>query len=761
LSVLSIGFWLGANDYEKSSTNNRSPAMFRFSILLAIFFFAHPLHAQTISLEPVVSGLKSPIGVYNAGDGSGRLFILEQGGSVRIWNGTQLLTTPFLNVDPLTNGGGEQGLLGIAFHPNYKTNGYFFVSYTDLSGNTVIARYSVSTSNSNVANASSGTPILAVAQPFSNHNGGQIQFGPDGYLYISMGDGGDAGDPGNRAQNLTTLLGKMLRIDVDRGLPYTIPASNPFVSNTNAAVKKEIWAYGLRNAWGFSFDRSSGDLIMGDVGQNDWEEIDFQPRSSSGGENYGWRKMEGNNCFNPSTNCNDGTLKLPIIEYSHAAGNCSVTGGYRYRGSRWATLAATYFYGDLCSGRIWGAKPSGATWTTNLLLDTALTISAFGEDEAGEVYVVDLDSANGAVYRIASTSSTTEIIVDNLPAGARDATRTFTGTWCKSGAAGFYGADSLYSCGSGTDTYRWTPNISSDRAYDVYVRWTANPNRWTSVPVTVVHAGGTTTQNFNQRINGAAWTLLGRFTFNAGTAGYIETNDSAGQANADAVRLVPASGPATAKLTVSKAGSGSGRVSSNPAGVDCGTDCTEDFSLNSVVQVTATPDAGSTFFEWGGPCAGNGACTITMNDSKFLAATFRVTEVIVDNAGLGLQDTAGGRTFTGTWCKSSGPLPFGAESLASCGSGLDTYRWTPKVPKAGGYGVYVWWTTHPNRSTTVPITIQHAGGSTTVNVDQKVNGGKWVLLGTYNFSAGSIGYVQVSDGNGQACADAIKLTPAF
>jgi glucose/arabinose dehydrogenase len=166
--------------------------MFRFVILLAIFFFAFPLRAQTISLEPVVSGLSSPIGIYNAGDGSGRLFILEQGGSVRIWNGTQLLATPFLNIDALTNGGGEQGLLGIAFHPNYKSNGFFFISYTDLSGNTVIARYSVSTSNPNLANASSGTPILAVAQPFSNHNGGQIRFGPDGYLYISMGDGGDA-----------------------------------------------------------------------------------------------------------------------------------------------------------------------------------------------------------------------------------------------------------------------------------------------------------------------------------------------------------------------------------------------------------------------------------------------------------------------------------------------------------------------------------------------------------------------------------------
>lgn len=734
--------------------------MSRIIFLLAIVFFALPLRAQTISLEPVVSGLKSPIGVYHTKDGSGRLFILEQGGYVRIWSGKQLLTTPFLDIDALTNGGGEQGLLGISFHPNYKTNGYFFINYTDLSGNTVVARYSVSTSNPNVANPSSATTILTVAQPFSNHNGGQIHFGPDGYLYISMGDGGSAGDPGHRAQNLTTLLGKMLRIDVDRGLPYTIPATNPFVSNTNPLVKKEIWAYGLRNAWGFSFDRGTGDLIMGDVGQYAWEEIDFQSRSSTGGENYGWRKMEGNHCFNPSTSCNDGTLTLPVIEYSHAAGNCSVTGGYRYRGSRGTNLTGVYFYADLCSGRIWGAKPSGATWATNQLLDTALTISAFGEDEAGEIYVVDLDAANGALYRIRSTGDA-EIIVDNLPAGAQDTSRTFTGAWCMSVATGFYGANAVYSCGSGVDTYRWTPNIPSDRAYDVYVRWTTNPNRGTSVPIKVIHAGGTTTKNFNERINGAVWTLHGRYTFNAGTDGYVETNDSAGLAIADAIRLVPATGPATAKLTVSKAGSGGGRVTTSPAGVDCGTDCTQDFALNTVVQVTATPAAGSVFFEWGGPCAGNGACTITMNDSKFLAATFRVTDVIVDNAALGIQDAAGGRTFTGTWCRSSGLQPFGAESLVSCGSALDTYRWTPKIAKTGGYSVYARWSTHSNRSATVPFTILHGGGTSIVNVNQKIDGGNWVLLGAYNFSAGSTHYIQVSDVNGLACADAIKLVPAF
>lgn len=734
--------------------------MFRFICLLAIFFFAPPLRSQTISLQPVVAGLSSPVGVYNAKDGSNRLFIVQQGGAIRIWNGSQLLVTPFLDIDPLTNGGGEQGMLGLAFHPNYKTNGLFFISYTDLSGNTAIARYRVSATNPNIANAGSGTIILTAQQPFSNHNGGQIQFGPDGYLYISMGDGGSGGDPGNRAQDLTTLLGKMLRINVDQGLPYTIPPTNPFVASTNSAVKKEIWAYGLRNAWGFSFDRSTGDLFMGDVGQNLWEEIDFQPRSSTGGENYGWRRMEGAHCYIPGTNCNDGTLTLPILEYTHAAGNCSVTGGYRYRGSNWTNLVGIYFYGDLCSGRIWGGKQSGSMWTSSELLDTALTITAFGEDEAGEIYVVGFDSLNGALYRI-NAAGDSEIVIDNAAIGQSDTARSFTGTWCLSTGANFFGVNSIYSCGAGTDTYRWTPTIPSDRAYDVFVRWTTHPNRSTSVPFKVIHAGGTATLNFNEQVAGGVWTSLGRFTFAAGRSGYVETNDSNGQANADAVRFVPATGAASAKLTVSKAGSGGGRVTTVPAGVDCGADCTEDFALNTFVQVTATPDPGSVFFEWGGPCGGNGACSINMNDSKFLAATFRVADVIVDNAALGVQDTGGGRTFAGAWCQSVGSSAFGSGSLYSCGAGVDSYRWTPNVPKAGGYAVYVWWTTHPNRSSSVPIAIQHSTGTTTINVDQKINGGKWVLLGNYNFAAGKTGFVEVRDSNGQACADAVKLVPTF
>jgi hypothetical protein len=289
----------------------------------------------------------------------------------------------------------------VAFHPNYESNGYFYVNYTDTGGDTVIARYTVS-NNPNLADPVSGFTVLTIAQPYSNHNGGQLQFGPDGYLYIGMGDGGDAGDPDNFAQNPDSLLGKMLRIDIDSEIPYGVPPDNPFISDEK--VRAEIWALGLRNPWRFSFDRSTGDLFIGDVGQNSWEEIDYQPAGSSGGENYGWRLMEGNSCFNPSSSCNNGSLTLPVLEYSHDFG-CSVTGGYRYRGKDNPLLSGFYIYGDFCSGKIWGAKPGAdGKWSAEELLDTNLNISAFGEDENGELYVAHRAAAGGSVYRIVQTA---------------------------------------------------------------------------------------------------------------------------------------------------------------------------------------------------------------------------------------------------------------------------------------------------------------------------------------------------------------------
>ncbi len=372
-------------------------------LVLGLITAALPAYSQPIILQPVASGLNAITSIVPAGDGSGRLFIVEQSGLILVYDGAQVLSTPFLDISNLLTFTGERGLLGLAFHPGFATNGYFFVDYTDKNDslghfNTVIARYHVSVSDPNQADPASATPILTIAQPYDNHNGGQLQFGPDGYLYVAMGDGGSAGDPENRAQNLGTLLGKLLRIDVTPGgaSPYGIPLSNPFVSTPGA--RGEIWAFGLRNPWRFSFDRAAHDMFIGDVGQDAVEEIDFQPAASTGGENYGWRLMEGNQCYNPSTNCNPGGLVLPILTYTHSLG-CSVTGGYRYRGRRFPQLSGIYFYGDYCSGRLWGARQSPG-WTAPLLLDTPYSITTFGEDEGGENYVADQDSA---VYRIILT----------------------------------------------------------------------------------------------------------------------------------------------------------------------------------------------------------------------------------------------------------------------------------------------------------------------------------------------------------------------
>ncbi len=359
-------------------------------MLLPGIAFAAPLN-----LRPVVEGLEQPVVVAHAGDGSGRLFIAQQRGEILVFDGRELLSMPFLDLSGFVSTGTEQGLLGLAFHPEYETNGLFFVNFTNVSGDTQIVRFTVSL-DPNVADPASAVPVLSVDQPFANHNGGQLAFGPDGKLWIGLGDGGSAGDPGNRAQSGNTLLGKILRIDVDQGLPYAIPMDNPFVSDP--AVRDEIWAVGLRNPWRFSFDRLTGDLFIADVGQNAWEEVSFEPATGPGGRNYGWRRMEGSHCFNPGSNCSDGSLVLPILEYSHSDG-CSITGGYRYRGTEMPDHSGKYLYGDFCSGRIWGGVESAetGTWTATDLLDSELSISTFGEDEHGELYVAD---HTGTLYRM-------------------------------------------------------------------------------------------------------------------------------------------------------------------------------------------------------------------------------------------------------------------------------------------------------------------------------------------------------------------------
>jgi glucose/arabinose dehydrogenase len=344
--------------------------------------------AQEISFVEVAAGFNDPIDIQNAGDD--RLFIVEQGGIIKILNSDFTTNaTPFLNISSLVSGGGEQGLLGLAFHPDYATNGFFFLNYTKTNGDSRIARYSVDPGDPDIALSGSELVIIEYAQPFSNHNGGGIVFGPDGFLYIGTGDGGSGGDPGNRAQNTTLLLGKLLRLDIDNptgGNEYGIPADNPFAGSM--VDREEIWAYGLRNPWRFSFDSETDDLWIGDVGQQNVEEIDRAGLTESG-LNYGWRCYEGSDPFNTSGCPPMGDLTFPIAEYSSASGtpNCSITGGYVYRGSEYPNEQGLYMCADVCSGKVftvddagnitdWGSQ--GGTWVS------------FGVDVNNELYIADL-----------------------------------------------------------------------------------------------------------------------------------------------------------------------------------------------------------------------------------------------------------------------------------------------------------------------------------------------------------------------------------
>jgi glucose/arabinose dehydrogenase len=345
-----------------------------------------------LAVERVVRGLRMPLHL-TAPAGDSRLFIVEQEGRIRIVKNGALLARPFIDIAKKITSGGERGLLSVAFHPRYAQNGYFFVNYTDRKGDTQVERYTVS-SDPDVADTASGSPVLHVAQPYANHNGGHILFGPDSMLYVGMGDGGSGGDPHGNGQSRATLLGKLLRLDVDHRQPYAIPRDNPFVDSSG--MRPEIWAYGLRNPWRMAFDRGTGMLYIADVGQNKWEEVNVQP-ASQGGLNYGWNRMEGNHCYGLPV-CRKAGLVLPALEYSHDYG-CSITGGVVYRGKRLPFLAGNYLYSDYCTGFLRsftfanGAVAGQHEWSVGSLG----AVLSFGEDAAGEVYVL---SANGAVYRI-------------------------------------------------------------------------------------------------------------------------------------------------------------------------------------------------------------------------------------------------------------------------------------------------------------------------------------------------------------------------
>jgi glucose/arabinose dehydrogenase len=350
----------------------------------------------------VARGLSNPLDLQSAPGDRSRLFVVEQPGRIRVIRDGTLVGAPFLDVSGRISIGGERGLLGLAFHPGYAQNGRFFVNYTDRDGHTHIAEFRGSP-GTDTADAASERLILFVSQPFSNHNGGGLAFGRDGMLYIGLGDGGSGGDPLRNGQNLRTYLGKMLRIDVDRGTPYTVPADNPFVANS--AALGEIWAYGLRNPWRFAFDRTTGDLFIADVGQGEWEEIDVGLASRRGGENYGWNITEGSHCFQPSANCPLAGITLPVLEYDHSQG-CSVTGGVVYRGCRLPGYQGTYFYSDYCSHfvrsiRLDGGRASDARDWTSALGRGLNNPTSFGVDADGEAYIVDQD---GEVYRIVPAS---------------------------------------------------------------------------------------------------------------------------------------------------------------------------------------------------------------------------------------------------------------------------------------------------------------------------------------------------------------------
>ena len=340
-----------------------------------------------VQLVRLLTGFRSPVHVTHAGDG--RLYIVEKNGTVRTVKSGRVEPDVFLDIQNRVSRGDEQGLLSIAFPPGYGSKRYFYANYTNAKGDTTISRFRLKT-GAQVADPASETVILTIAQPYENHNGGQIAFSPqDGYLYIGMGDGGGAGDTDRNGQNTVALLGKMLRIDVDSGGdPFTVPADNPFMGVPG--YDSLIWAIGLRNPWRFSFDRATADLYIADVGQDKYEEIDFQPAASLGGENYGWNLMEGAHCFSDPFCENHRELVPPIVEYGRSEG-CSITGGYVYRGARFPALAGIYFFADYCTGRLWGLRRVDDKWVRNLYFSTGLPIVSFGEDDAGELYLVTLE----------------------------------------------------------------------------------------------------------------------------------------------------------------------------------------------------------------------------------------------------------------------------------------------------------------------------------------------------------------------------------
>ncbi len=373
--------------------------MRKFSYL-SIFLISILIHSQTVTLQEFSTGFTAPVEITHANDT--RLFVVQQTGQIKIVQSTGAVNAGnFLDITNKITYGGERGLLGLAFHPQYSSNGYFFVYYNDLSGNITVSRYSVNAGDPNTANPTSEKILLNIPKPFSNHNGGSIHFGADGFLYISTGDGGSGGDPNNNGQNKNALLAKLLRIDVNATGPYNIPAGNPFIGVDGA---DEVWAYGLRNAWKFSFDHVAGNIMLADVGQNQIEEINRMPVTQPG-INYGWRCYEGNSTYNAAGCAAASTMTFPVATYNHSGGKCSITGGYVYRGALYPAFTGKYFFADYCSAQIGMMSPDNTvTWTTAF---SGNNFSTFGQDAQNELYVASIN--NGIIYKVTTTSlSTTE-----------------------------------------------------------------------------------------------------------------------------------------------------------------------------------------------------------------------------------------------------------------------------------------------------------------------------------------------------------------
>lgn len=374
-------------------------------LLLSVTLLSSLLfYSQSFVLEEFATGLSNPVEITNANDS--RLFVVQQNGIIKIIqpNGT-INAADFLNISSKITFGGERGLLGLAFHPQYATNGYFFVYYNNTAGNIVVARYSVSSTNPNIANAASEKIILNIPKPFDNHNGGSIHFAPDGNLWIVTGDGGSGGDPNNNGQNKNSMLGKMLRIDVNSTADYNIPAGNPFVGIDGA---DEVWSYGLRNAWKFSFDLTTGNALIADVGQGAIEEINRMPIATTA-LNYGWRCYEGNNAYNTSGCAASSTMTFPVAVYDHSGGKCSITGGYVYRGTASPSLQGKYFFSDYCSQQIGTLDTNNViTWSSAF---SGNNFSTFGEDNLKELYVAAVN--NGKIYKITTSTLGTQENVFN------------------------------------------------------------------------------------------------------------------------------------------------------------------------------------------------------------------------------------------------------------------------------------------------------------------------------------------------------------